>query len=111
MDDKTRAELKEIITEAIKDIQNDIDYLEEATKPVEPDCSVGRLSRMDALGSKGVNEGLLENSKSKLSLLKKNLERAETDAFGTCVVCSKPIPIERLKALPETRKCVMCSQR
>lgn len=111
MDKETREELRSIINSAIEDMKEDIAYLEEATKPVAPDCSIGRLSRMDALGSKGVHEGLLANSRSKLSQLKKNLEKIDTDAFGLCVVCTQPIPINRLKALPETRRCVKCSQR
>lgn len=111
MDKQTRLEIKELILQEIELINDDIEYLEEATKPVAPDCSIGRVTRMDALGSKGVNDGLLENSRTKLSFLEKNLSKIDSDSFGLCVSCSEPIPINRLKALPETQKCVKCSQR
>ena len=28
-----------------------------------------------------------------------------------CELCNKPIPEERLKALPETKRCVECAQK
>jgi DnaK suppressor protein len=102
--------IKNIILSEIEDIKDDIIYLEEATKPVAPDCSIGRVSRMEALGSKGVNEALLENSKNKLSLLEKNLNKIGTDSFGRCVKCSNPIEIKRFIAIPEAQVCMKCSK-
>lgn len=38
------------------------------------------------------------------------LERIEAGTYGTCENCGKPIPIERLEALPTARLCVDCKQ-
>lgn len=109
MDKKTKGEIKKIIEMEIEDIIDEIEYLEEATKPVAPDCSIGRVTRMEALSTKSVNEALLENAQTKLSLLEKNLRKIDTESFGLCIECSEPIPVNRLKAVPETQKCVKCS--
>lgn len=104
-----REEIRKIILMEIEDLKDDIEYLEEATKPVAPDCSIGRVSRMDALGSKGVNEGLLENSMNKLTFLEKNLNKIDTDSFGKCSKCHGNIELKRLMAIPETQLCMKCS--
>lgn len=102
--------VKKVIMSEIETLKDDITYLEEATQPVAPDCSIGRVSRMDALGSKGVNEALLENARNKLSLLEKNLNKIENNSFGICHKCSNPIEYKRLIAIPETQVCMKCSK-
>ena len=37
------------------------------------------------------------------------LVRVEEGSFGACQTCSRPIPPERLAALPQTRFCAACS--
>jgi DnaK suppressor protein len=36
------------------------------------------------------------------------LERLEHGDYGVCEICDRPIPFERLEALPPTRYCVAC---
>jgi RNA polymerase-binding transcription factor DksA len=36
------------------------------------------------------------------------LARLEDGRYGTCQLCSRPIPIERLEVLPQTRTCAAC---
>lgn len=36
------------------------------------------------------------------------LERLDSGTYGTCEVCRRPIAVERLEALPETRMCLDC---
>lgn len=36
------------------------------------------------------------------------LERLDAGAFGRCEGCGVPIPLERLRAVPQTRFCVGC---
>jgi len=39
------------------------------------------------------------------------LRRVDDDEdFGLCIDCSKPIPMARLKAMPETQYCVDCAE-
>lgn len=109
MTQEERKEIAILIEEEIEDVKDDIEYLEEAVKPVAPDSSLGRVTRMDALGSKGVHEGLLEQAKEKLNHLQANLRNIDDPDFEKCEKCGEPIPVLRFKAVPETRKCVKCS--
>ena len=40
--------------------------LKELTKPIEPDCAIGRVSRMDAINNKSINEAALRKAEDKL---------------------------------------------
>ena len=39
------------------------------------------------------------------------LERLEAGTYGSCEACGAAIPLERLLAIPETRRCVTCPSR
>ena len=41
-------------------------------------------------------------------LLEDALTRLESGAYGICVACDRPIPFERLEAIPDVRHCVRC---
>ena len=37
--------------------------------------------------------------------------RLETGTFGVCERCNRPIPLERLRAMPTARYCIPCRSR
>ena len=39
------------------------------------------------------------------------LARIEDGTYGTCARCHRPVPVERLRALPTARTCVACAAR
>lgn len=39
------------------------------------------------------------------------LHRIERNEYGTCANCKRPIPAERLQALPSTQLCIECAQK
>jgi RNA polymerase-binding transcription factor DksA len=43
---------------------------------------------------------------ARLRLVDDALRRLDGGTYGTCVVCGKPIPVERLELVPETPYCV-----
>ncbi|MCF7953198.1 MAG: TraR/DksA C4-type zinc finger protein [Spirochaetales bacterium] len=104
-------ELKTIILGKIEDIQASMPYLNEETQAIAPSCSLGRLTRMEALSEKGVNEYVLEQNKQSLVKLQNALERIEKGSYGKCVRCGKEIPAGRLKLVPETLICVPCAEK
>lgn len=91
--------------------RRDIERLEELTKPIPPDSALGRLTRMDAIGGKGVNEAALRNSREKLIKLEQAVEKLAGSSYGICEVCQRPISKARLEALPESSRCVVCASR
>ena len=36
------------------------------------------------------------------------LRRLDDGTYGICEACAKPIPVERLEAIPHARRCVSC---
>ncbi len=110
MDKKTVDEIKEkIITEIEKTEKSIVEY-KEITKPIKPDCAIGRVSRMDAINNKSVAEAALRKAEEKLSNLKYVLGQVDEDDFGVCAKCKKQIPLGRILLMPQSRYCVHCAQ-
>lgn len=111
MDAKQKKLLKTKIEEQIVQYLDDIRGMEEMTKPVKPENSLGRISRMDAINTKGVLESSLRNKRNKLNKLRVALQKIDDANFGICENCNKPIQEGRLMFLPESTKCIRCASR
>ena len=103
-------EIKQKIIEAILKTEGEIEELKELTKPIAPDDAIGRISRMDAINNRSVNEATLRQTERKLQSLKRVLSMYGTDDFGRCIKCRTQIPIERILFRPESLHCVNCAR-
>lgn len=92
-----------------KKVENLIEELKEQTQPIAPDCSIGRVSRMDAINNKSVNEAALRNAEDKLLKIKYTLDGVDDEDFGLCRNCSEPIPLGRLIVMPGSSLCIKCA--
>lgn len=106
-----KATLEAQMEEKLQKLDKKIEELEELCKPVSPDNAIGRLSRMDAINNRAVNERTLNSNKNKANKLRKALEKLDDPDFGICIICKKPISVGRLTAMPESDKCVNCANR
>ncbi len=52
---------------------------------------------------------LLDRTERALGELRAAQERLASGAYGVCERCGKAIPVERLQARPEARRCVGCA--
>jgi DnaK suppressor protein len=52
------------------------------------------------------DEGLEEDAERLLGEIDRALGRIEAGSYGLCEVCGKPIPEERLEAIPYTTLCI-----
>ena len=52
------------------------------------------------------DEGLEEDAQDQLREVEAALQRIEDGTYGTCSVCGKKIPVERLEAVPWTTLCI-----
>lgn len=105
-------EIEEIILmieEQIYSYKKEIEELTELTKPISLDASIGRVSRMDAINNKAINDLALRDKKSTLQKLERAKERGEKRELGTCLKCGEEIPFGRLKIMPYTTRCVKCA--
>jgi DnaK suppressor protein len=110
MDIKQKANLKKNIKRKLIAIKDDIAAYELLTKPVSPDNAIGRLTRMEAINSKSINEAALGKARDTRSQLERALAKIDTPDFGLCRECDEPIPSARLMILPETDLCVRCAE-
>jgi len=111
MTEEQRIEVKQSIENSILTTQDTIASLKELTKPISPENAIGRVSRMDAINNKSVNEAALRNLTNKLALLEAALQRVNQQSFGLCISCNQPIPIQRILLMPQSNRCVNCASR
>lgn len=97
-----------IIRSKIEIIKVSISELEELIKPIPLDASIGRISRMDAINNKTINESSMREKKKILQRLEKALENSNSKDFGLCTKCGNEIPFGRLEYIPHTTRCVSC---
>ncbi len=103
-------EIKRKISEEIFKTEKLIEEYKELTKPVAPDVAIGRVSRMDAINNKSVNEASLRQAEQKLQNLNRVLSMYGTDDFGRCLKCKAEIPPGRILIRPESLYCVKCAK-
>lgn len=111
MTEKERKEIVEVIHSQIKKSEEKIEELKEFTKPIAPDCAIGRVSRMDAINNKSIYDASMSNTRQRLEQLIQVLKLTDDADFGICTKCRQSIPIERLKIRPEIRLCANCLKK
>jgi len=102
MNSREREEFKEVIISEIASQKHQIESLLK-------DNAIGRLTRMEAIGSKGVSEASLGSAQRKLARLETALNKTEDPEFGICIRCLNPIPKGRMILMPESVTCVACA--
>ena len=55
--------------------------------------------------------GLASNDRELLYEIDEAMSRIEEGIFGMCNDCKKPIPVTRLKAIPQVRTCLKCQEK
>ena len=111
MTKEERERLRETITAKVAGLREEILELKELTRPDAPDCAVGRVSRMDAINNRSVNEAAMRKKQLKLSKLEQALEKIDTPGFGKCTRCGEDIPWGRIAVMPESTLCIRCASR
>ncbi len=93
----------------LAEVREQLSVEDETAKPITPDASIGRLSRVDAMQ---VQQMSLE-AKRQREALQSRLERAlrllDEGDYGACPQCENDIAITRLEALPDAIFCFECA--
>ena len=91
------------------DLEERIEECKELTKPIPPSEAIGRVSRMDAINNRSVNEAALRQLERELAALEKALLRMRDEKYGKCMQCGEDIPTGRLMLMPGATRCVRCA--
>ena len=103
-------DVKELLKKEILKTKELIEEYKEFTKPIAPSDSIGRISRMDAINNKSINEAALRKAEMKLKNLELALSNVDDPEFGKCAKCKDQIPIQRIMLMPQSRFCVNCAR-
>jgi len=106
-----RKDLKVKLVELIAKTEDEIESFKDMVKPISPENSLGRVSRMDAINNKSVAEAAMRNKQKKLTQMKIALDKIDDESFGNCSNCKHPIKPARLIYMPESTLCVSCASR
>ncbi|TDI76468.1 MAG: TraR/DksA family transcriptional regulator [Bacteroidetes bacterium] len=107
---KEKLQIRKRITEEIISTEKMVEKYQELTKPIAPENAIGRVSRMDAINNKRVNDLALKNTELKLINLRVALSRIDDADFDICIRCQNPIPIGRILLIPQAITCVNCTR-
>jgi len=108
MTKEQRQQIKEKIIQDLEAMQKEIDELQDKTKPITPDCSLGRLTRQEMIQEQQVNEHALHEAEIRVNKLKYAIQKVDKDGYGICAECEEEIIFGRLMLLPESSHCVAC---
>jgi len=101
--------IKKKIEDDIVLLKAQIIDLEKKVKPISPDCGLGRLTRLEAMGEQHVNNKVLDEARIRLTRLSNALQRIDKPMFGLCIECEESIGIGRMSVRPESVRCVECA--
>ncbi|MDC8004129.1 TraR/DksA C4-type zinc finger protein [Aureisphaera galaxeae] len=105
-----KEQIKTRILEEIESTQGLVAKYRELTKPIAPENAIGRVSRMDAINNKSVNDAALKKAELKLKNLQVALSKIDDTDFGICVRCKNEIPLGRILLMPQAITCVNCAR-
>ena len=109
MNTEDQEKIKMAIEDKIYQLEVEMVSLKDMTKPLGLDSAIGRISRMDYINNKSINESQLKKNEAKLIALKNWLHKLGTSEFGKCSRCGNDININRLLFMPESTRCVHCA--
>ena len=103
--------IKDRIIKKLERTKSKILDMEEMTKPISPENSIGRLSRLDAINNKSVMEAALRTARQELDDLEYAHKHMEKEDFGVCVKCKAEINFKRLMLIPGSKHCIGCASK
>ena len=102
-------ELRLILLESRSALQETLTQIEQSSQAVELDQQAfGRVSRVDALQQQSMAKANQSQSQQLLREIMKALARIDSGDYGYCIDCDSNIGLPRLKARPETPRCLKC---
>lgn len=109
MTEQEKVDLKKEMISKRDELVLMIAQLKEDSKPMGLDDAIGRVSRMDYINNKSVNESRIRKSEEDVKALEHWLDIFDTEHFGKCHRCGTPINPKRLLFMPASSRCVRCA--
>ncbi|MDC0033592.1 TraR/DksA C4-type zinc finger protein [Alphaproteobacteria bacterium] len=102
--------LKKHLLERCEELAHVIEARAETKTDTELDQQrIGRLSRMDAIQQRAMEDETGRRRDQELARIEAALRHIEEDDYGFCAACDEPIAPKRLENDPATPLCVTCA--
>lgn len=69
-----------------------------------------RVREQRASGQAEVRVRLMASARMVLADVEAALVRMDEGTYGACMLCARPVPVERLEIVPQARYCLRCQQ-
>lgn len=110
MTPQQRKAFKSLIESEIVRLKEELSIAKkDSNTTVTPDNAIGRISRVDAMQNRHISEASFQARKVRIERLKQSLLDVEEEDYGYCQACEEPIPMGRMKLIPEATLCVSCA--
>lgn len=108
MDQATQDSFRAVINTRLAEIEIELSTQADSIKPISPDVSVGRLSRLDSIQMQQMALAAKRRLEEQRGRLHEARQRIDTGAFGRCPRCGGDIAMERLQLQPDAVMCMPC---
>jgi DnaK suppressor protein len=108
----TRAtELKRILDERRRDVQDDIDRRVRGTRSGQASDVRDHIERSDTAAQEDLDLAIVEMRSETLTRIVHALARLDAGQYGRCLECAQEIAERRLRAMPFAVRCHACEAR
>ena len=101
--------LRQELRDQIEQTKKDIVAIEKFCEPVDTGCCLDEIARSDLQVDVETNTKRKIDLISKLNKLENILINTDSPLYGFCEECGDPIPLQRLKLVPESGLCIECA--
>jgi DnaK suppressor protein len=108
MEKSQQEQFRPKIEARIEELNASLASTKEDTEAISPDKAIGRLSRLDSMQMQQMAVGMQLRMREEIKQLKEALQRIDRGRYGTCELCRKDIPLERLEFQLDATICVDC---
>ncbi len=108
MDQITQESFRSVIDARLAEIEAELNATSDSTKPIAPDVSVGRLSRLDSMQMQQMALASKRRLEEQRARLHEGRGRIDSGTFGRCLRCGNDIALKRLQLQPDAVACIPC---
>jgi len=99
---------KKCIDEEITILASEIETIRSAVYPEKGKGPSDKVAHISFKQEQHIHLQRYDEARKRLNRLKAAYLKIDTPEYGICRECEEPIPVERLKLLPESQYCVSC---
>lgn len=102
--------IKKLLEQKEREITNRIQKIDADKTRTSGPLSADSGEQVVELENNEVIDGIDDLSRNELDEIRAALKKIADGTYGMCEACQKPIPIDRLEAIPNAARCIQCEE-